>query len=99
MVIVIVIVILVLLPVIYNLLFPLTYPSLDNFFAPGQILESKWEGVAQKIIRQEGDKVYTEAILQPGAQGPPEHLHEGFSETAVVKQGILTVKVNGQTRE
>src|SRR5687768_138393 len=86
-----------LVPVIYNLLFPLKPPNLDGYFYPGQTFESKWEGVRQTVIKQVGDKVYTEVILAAGAAGPPEHLHLDFDETGVVKQGQLTVKVNGET--
>jgi len=99
MIILYIILAILLLPVVYNLVFPLKLPALDHYFYPGQIFESKWEGVRQEIIRQEGDKVYTEVTLKPGAQGPPEHLHEGFDESGVVKKGVLTVKLNGEIIE
>ena len=88
-----------LLPVLYNFLFPLKPPYLYNYFTPGQTFKSKWEGVQQLIIKQEGNKVFSEVSMKPGSKGPPEHLHEGFDENMMVKKGTLTVKLNGQTRE
>lgn len=85
------------LPVIYNLLFPLKPPYLDNYFSPGQVFVSKMEGVTQTIIKQEGDKVYVELKLSPGSVGPPEHLHLDFNENAALTKGTLTVKLDGET--
>jgi quercetin dioxygenase-like cupin family protein len=87
------------LPVLYNLLFPLKPPKLDNYFQSGQTFSSKMEGVKQTILKQVGDKVYSEVILSPGSAGPPEHKHIGFDESATVTKGKLTVKLNNQLIE
>lgn len=91
---IIIILAVLLLPVVYNLVFPLKPPRLDNYFLPGQTFESKFEGLTQTVIKQTDNKVYGRLILAPGAAGPPEHLHTGFDESATVSKGILTVKLN-----
>jgi quercetin dioxygenase-like cupin family protein len=88
-----------LLPILYNLLFPLKPPMLENYFQPGQTFISNMEGVKQTIIKQVGDKVYSELTLSPGAVGPPEHLHIGFDESATVTKGTLSVNINNQVFE
>lgn len=89
----------ILLPILYDLLVPLKPPQLDGYFKPGQTFSSEFEGITQTIIKQAGDKVYTEVTLAPGSVGPPEHLHISFDESATVSKGTLTVKVNNKVRE
>lgn len=93
------ILIIILLPVIYNTLVPLKPPRLDGYFKPGQTFSSKMEGVTQTIIKQVGDKVYSEVTLAPGSAGPPEHLHISFDESATITKGTLTVKLNNKVIE
>jgi len=83
-----------LLPFVYDLLFPLRIPSLVNYFHPGQTFIGKSEGLTQKVIRQEGGRVYCELIVSPGAAGPPEHLHLHFTESGILSKGTLRVKLN-----
>jgi hypothetical protein len=40
----------------------------------------------------------TRLEVKPHAGGPPEHFHEGFSETFTVKSGTLSVLVNGEKK-
>lgn len=87
------------IPIIYNALYPLKPPKLDHYFQAGMSVYSKWEGLTQTVIKQVDNKVYSELRLDPGAAGPPEHLHTGFDEWFVVEKGTLTVKVNGQTSQ
>jgi quercetin dioxygenase-like cupin family protein len=89
----------ILLPVLYNMLVPLKPPRLDGYFKPGQTFSSKMEGVTQTIIKQVGDKVYSEVTLAPGSAGPPEHLHISFDESATITKGTLTVKLNNEVTE
>jgi quercetin dioxygenase-like cupin family protein len=89
----------ILLPVVYNLLFPLKPPRLDNYFSPGQTFSSNMEGVVQTILKQTGDKVYSRVTLAPGASGPPEHLHFRFNESGTVTKGTLTVKLNDEVTQ
>jgi quercetin dioxygenase-like cupin family protein len=96
---VLIILIIILLPVLYNILFPLKSPQLEGYFHPGQTFISKIEGVAQTIIKQVGDKVYSELTLAPGSAGPPEHVHIGFDESATITKGTLTVKLNNEVLE
>lgn len=89
----------ILLPVLYDMLVPLKPPKLDGYFTPGQTFSSKMEGVTQTIIKQVGDKVYSEVTLAPGSVGPPEHLHISFNESATITKGTLTVKLNNEVAE
>lgn len=89
----------IVLPVLYNLLFPLKPPSLENYFQVGQTYSSKMEGITQTIIKTDKEKVYSEVTLKPGAVGPPEHLHLGFDESATITKGTITVVVNKKTFE
>lgn len=81
------------------MLVPLKPPRLDGYFKPGQTFSSKMEGVTQTIIKQVGDKVYSELTLAPGSVGPPEHLHIGFDESATITRGTLTVRLNNEAIE
>ncbi len=96
---VLIILTIILLPVLYNMLVPLKPPQLDGYFKSGQTFSSKMEGVTQTIIKQVGDKVYSELILAPGSAGPPEHLHISFDESATIAKGTLTVKLNNEVSE
>ncbi|MBK8342588.1 MAG: cupin domain-containing protein [Bacteroidetes bacterium] len=87
------------LPVIYNLLFPLKKPELNNYFKAGQTYTSTGEGITQKILRQEGNKVFCELTLAPHAAGPPEHMHEHMHETISVVSGTLNYKLNGKEEQ
>jgi quercetin dioxygenase-like cupin family protein len=91
-----IIIALLLLPVLYDLLFPFRSPVLENYFTPGQTFTSTAEGVTQTVLKQEGDRVYCELKFEPGAAGPPEHMHIGFDESGTVVQGTLSVKNDGK---
>lgn len=73
--------------------------QLGGYFKPGQTFSSKMEGVSQTIIKQVGDKVYSELTLAPGSSGPPEHMHISFDESATITKGTLTVKLNNEVIE
>lgn len=96
---VLIILTIIFLPVIYNVLVPLKPPRLDDYFKSGQVFSSKMEGITQTIIKQVGDKVYSELTLAPGSVGPPEHLHINFDESATITKGTLTVKLNNEVIE
>src|SRR5687768_15659452 len=83
-------------PVMYNLLFPMKRPNLQNYFTGGQTFTSELEGITQVILRQDGDKVFSELRFEPHAIGPPEHLHVHLDESLTVISGTLTAKVNGK---
>ncbi len=96
---VLVILTIIILPVLYNTLVPLKTPRLHDYFKSGQTFSSQMEGVTQTIIKQVGDKVYSELKLAPGAAGPPEHMHMGFDESGTITKGTLTVKLNDEVVE
>jgi quercetin dioxygenase-like cupin family protein len=99
MITIIIILAVILLPILYNMLVPLKPPRLEGYFKPGQTFSSKMEGVTQTIIKQVGNKVYSEVTLAPGSAGPPEHLHISFDESATIAKGTLTVKLNNEVTE
>lgn len=86
------------LPVLYNLLFPFKKPNLENYFTPGQVFTNEGEGLTQTILRQEAHKVFTELRLEPGSNGPPEHLHQHIDEKITVVMGTITTIINGQMK-
>lgn len=88
----------VLLPVVYDLLFPIKKPDLRILFQPGQVFKSINEGVTQQILRMEGERIFSQIILDPNAPGPPEHVHLTMHESATITEGELEVKLNGETR-
>ncbi len=58
---------------------------------PGDVLVSRVERVEQTILRVEGDKLFNELVLLPGAAGPPVHYHESFDELFTVMEGTLQI--------
>lgn len=92
-----IIILVLLLPVMCHLIFPMRKPVLDHYFSPGQTYTSKGEGITQIVLKQEGNKIYGELQIEPGAKGPPEHMHKTFDESISVIQGTLTVTIDGQT--
>lgn len=95
----IIIAIIVLLPVLYNLLFPVKPPVLENYFKPGQTYYSAAEGIKQTVLRQVGNKVFCELQFDPLAAGPPEHVHLHMHEYIHVAQGTLSAKLNGEVKQ
>ncbi|TNE61581.1 MAG: cupin domain-containing protein [Bacteroidetes bacterium] len=91
----IILLIALLIPVVYDLLSPIKYPDLQDYFKVGQVFTSKAEGVTQTVIRLEGEKLYSRITLDPGCPGPPEHIHLTMDETGTVTKGTLTMKIDG----
>lgn len=69
-----------------------------NYFRPGDKLFSRFEGFEQTVLEVNGDSMKTRLEVKPRAGGPPEHFHEGFSETFTVTSGTLSVLVNGEKK-
>lgn len=95
---ILIIIAILLLPIVYDLLIPLKRPDLKGTFKVGQEFESKTEGVTQRILRVDGERIFSQIILDPGSPGPPEHVHLTMHESATISEGELDVKLNGETK-
>lgn len=84
--------------IFHHYLFPLQKPDYASYFKPGDKFHSDWEAVEQTVISQEDGWLKMSSLLRPKAGGPPEHIHENFDETFYVKEGILSVLVNGEKK-
>jgi len=78
--------------------FPAKKIDYSNYFQPGDRLHSDTEGFDQTILSHSDGWVQTRLAIRPQAPGPPVHLHENFEESFTVKQGTLSIEVNGQVR-
>jgi quercetin dioxygenase-like cupin family protein len=84
--------------VISDYVFPTHKPNYQDYFRPGDKLYSRFEGFEQTILNVNGEWLRTRLVVQPYAAGPPEHFHQDFAETFVVKSGTLSVLVDGEKR-
>jgi len=84
---------------LHLVVFPEKKPEVSTYFKPGQIFESKAEGFRQTVVRQENGLVYCALEIAPYAPGPPKHIHTGFDETFEVKNGELSIWVDGETKK
>jgi mannose-6-phosphate isomerase-like protein (cupin superfamily) len=53
----------------------------------GAVIRSDAEGLAQRILRIDGDWMWSSVTLDPGAPGPRMHVHDRFAERFHVKSG------------
>lgn len=65
---------------------------------PGAVFESKWEGLQDHILQEQGDHYLKRVRVRPKATGAPEHIHLSFEEDFHLLEGTLTVVVNGEER-
>ena len=77
-------------------IFPENKPPVSNYFKAGDQLYSKREGVRQTVVKQEQGIVYCMSEFEPHAEGPPAHIHTDFDETFSVKNGELSIWVDGK---
>lgn len=78
--------------------FPERKPDVKTYFKSGQAFFSDAEGVVQKVARQENGVVYADLMFRPFAPGPPKHIHTDFDENFEVKNGILSIWVDGEVK-
>jgi len=83
--------------VLHRWIFPQPVPDYEEYFKEGQVFENQWEGFSQKIIKLDGNKVFTELMIKPLADGPPLHSHATFSEIFEVKREELTIIIGKDT--
>lgn len=79
-------------------IFPEKKPGVATYFKQGQEFYSKAEGVAQKVARQENGFVYCDLEVHPFAPGPPKHIHTGFDESFEIRNGELSIWVDGEIK-
>lgn len=72
--------------------------DLTNYFRPGDKLVSRFEGFDQTVLGVNDGWVHTRLEVAPNAGGPPEHMHQHFTETFAVKKGTLSIMLNGEKR-
>ncbi len=79
-------------------IFPEQKPDLANYFQSGDKFYSKAEGFDQHILWQRDGWVRLSLIIEPKGFGPPEHIHTDLDETFTVKEGVLSILVNGEKK-
>jgi len=84
--------------VVGEYIFPAASLDYANYFKPGDKLYSKFEGFDQTVISVNGDWMNTRLEVAPGAAGPPEHFHADFEERFTVKNGTLSILVDGEKK-
>ena len=96
--------------VIVAVVFVLVAPVLDRFIFPdpdppawayptvGQVFHSQTEGFSQRVVKIDGERIWSELTLHPYAPGPPAHVHMTFEERFIVAQGEVSLLVNGQSK-
>lgn len=84
--------------IFHHYLFPPEKPDYASYFKPGDRFHSDWEAVEQTVVAQEDGWLVMSSILRPRAAGPPVHIHENFDETFYVKEGVLSVLINGEKK-
>src|SRR5688572_4926796 len=80
-------------------IFPEKKPDISTYFKPGDVFYSKAEKVKQTVVKQENGHVYCTTLLEPFAPGPPEHVHKDFDEVFEIKNGELSMLVNGEVKK
>ena len=84
--------------IVNSYIFPEKKPDLATYFKPGDILHSQSEGFDQTILSVKDGWVHSSLTLQPKAPGPPEHIHTNLVEIFAVKEGVLSILVNGEKK-
>jgi mannose-6-phosphate isomerase-like protein (cupin superfamily) len=73
-------------------------PSIPEYFQPGDVLHSNYEGFTITINRQEKGLVYGSLSIGPRAAGPPVHRHLGFDESFSIENGQVSL-IHGEKKQ
>lgn len=84
--------------ILHYYIFPEKKPDLANYFQSGDKFHSKSEGFDQHILWQKDGWVRISLVIEPKGFGPPEHIHTNLDETFTVKEGALSILVNGEKK-
>lgn len=79
-------------------IFPEKKPDLTNYFQTGDKFHSALEGFDQHILWLKDGWVRISLVIEPKGFGPPEHIHTNLDETFTVKEGVLSILVNGEKK-
>lgn len=79
-------------------IFPEKKPDYGSYFKPGDKLHSASEGFDQTVLWQKDGWIHTRLVIQPKGFGPPAHIHTNLDETFIVKEGVLSILVNGEKK-
>ena len=82
-----------------RVLFPEAEPPTEFYPQEGRTFASKRKGFRQTILKRADGLVWLELVLEPGAPGPPEHIHTSFPEKFIVAEGTLSLLVNGEKKQ
>lgn len=83
----------------HYVVFPEPSPPSELYPTTGDVWGSEVGGTELRVLDQEGDRLYMELRVSPGAQGPPEHVHTSFEEDFHMQSGTLTLWVDGERRQ
>ena len=84
---------------LHYVVFPEPSPPPELYPAIGDAWGSEAGGTEQRVLDQQGDRLYMEVRVTPGAQGPPEHVHTSFEEDFHIQSGTLTLWVDGERKQ
>ena len=84
---------------LHLVVFPEKKPEISSYFTPGDQFNSIEEGFKQTVVDQEDGLVYCNLVVEPYASGPPKHIHTEFDEYFEVKNGELSVWVDGEVKK
>jgi mannose-6-phosphate isomerase-like protein (cupin superfamily) len=84
--------------IFHHYLFPPQKPDYASYFKTGDKFSSNWEGFEQTVISQKDGWLNTKVVMRPKSAGPPVHIHENFDEVFTVKEGTLSVLINGEKK-
>ena len=84
---------------LHLVVFPENKPDISNYFEEGQQYYSKAEGFDQTVVAQKDGLVHCNLVVDPHASGPPKHIHTEFDEYFEIKNGELTVWVDGAIKK
>ena len=84
--------------ILSRVIFPSPEIDLANYFRPGDQFGSRVEGFQQTVLAVNNGHLHTRLEILPHAAGPPEHIHEGFEERFTVREGEISILINGEKR-
>ena len=84
---------------LHLVIFPEDKPEISTYFRKGDTFYSEAEGFYQTVASQKEGKVYCNLIVAPFAPGPPKHIHTEFDEYFEVKNGELSIWVDGEIKK
>ena len=85
-------------PILDRVVFPESAPPVGYYPKIGDLFYSRTEGFRQRVVRTDDRHLWVELTLEPGAPGPPVHVHTTFAERFRVVRGVASLQVNGEVK-